>query len=223
MKKNQNCKSENPQAQLDEHYHRTGTLVVMDTENLVVSCKEELKKGYKFEKVDKWIHEKYQVVDKYAFIDMFRANGNRRRLDRLGWTLRDVITRIKDEDKKKETLVKNAIDLELALTTYKVAINSKIKRVLLISGDGDFLTLIKEIKKLGIEVEVMALDSCTSLKLSKFANNYIPYETLFDRQEIVEKQIVEEYCCPECNYEVDGADNFCCNCGVEFGKGFVEE
>lgn len=222
MKNQKTTPGKNTNTLPNERTSKPRTLVVMDTENLIISCQRELGKNYKFEKVDKWIHEQYQVVDKYAFIDICRANGNRDRLDRLGWTFRDVVTKMKDKESKKNIRIKNALDLELALSTFEYILNSNIDRVLLISGDGDFLPLLKRIQKAGIMVDILALESCTSKKLIKFAYSHIGYELFFNATKAVEKP-QEVFCCQDCNSQVKKDDMFCSSCGGKFEDELEEE
>lgn len=159
---------------------RPKTLVVMDTENLVISCSKELGKGADIRTLDEWIHKKHRVIEKMAFIDLSRMNGHRHSLNSLGWTFHNILTTMKDEDSGEEIRVKNAIDLELALETYEYATRNPLDKVLLISGDGDYLPLVKRIKKVGIGVDVLAVKACMSRKLMKFADRYYSYESVLN-------------------------------------------
>lgn len=154
------------------------TLVVMDAENLVISCSKELGKGTDIRTLDEWIHQKHRVIEKMAFIDISRVNGYRHALHVLGWTFRNVLTKVRDEDTGIDVRIKNAIDIELALETYEYATRNPLDKVLLISGDGDYLPLVKRIKKIGIGVDVLAVKACMSRKLLKFADRYYSYESV---------------------------------------------
>ena len=54
-----------------------------------------------------------------------------------------------------KTVVKGNMDVELALTTYKVAMNSNVTDIVLVTGDGDFVELVKCLQDLGKRVSVM--------------------------------------------------------------------
>ena len=154
------------------------TLVVMDTENFVISCSKELGIRADINALDEWIHKTYYVIEKMAFIDLSRMNGHRHSLNSLGWTFHNILTKMKDEDIGEEIRIKNAIDIELALETYEYATRNPLDKVLLISGDGDYLPLVKRIKKMGIGVDVLAVKACMSRKLLKFADRYYSYESV---------------------------------------------
>lgn len=171
------------------------TLVVLDTENLVISCRKERDEPVDFKAIDRWLHSNYHTLDKVAFINIDRLNGNRRILDFLGWTFRDVVTKFKDEDTGAQVRIKNAIDIELALSTYEFIMENYVEQVVLISGDGDFLPLVKRILKRGIAVDVMAIKASTSRKLAKFADCYWSYEDVLHYRDAVE-EVHDEPCIP---------------------------
>ena len=50
--------------------------------------------------------------------------------------------------------------------------------LVLISGDGDFVRLVEELKQKGKKVEVVSHSSHTSYKLRKIADRFIPLATI---------------------------------------------
>jgi hypothetical protein len=163
------------------------TLIVLDTENLIISCNKELKRSPMLYELDLWLHEKYNVVDKHAFVKLNRMNGTSKKLNNLGWTLNHINCLINEN--RNEPPQKNALDIELALSTYQYAINSQIDIIVLISGDGDFLPLIKRLKQLGIQIDILSLKSCTSSRLMKFSDNFFDYESLNEKMTIGDFEI----------------------------------
>ena len=161
------------------------TLVVMDTENLIYSCKEINGEGPDLKRMDEYLHGSYDIADKICFVPITRLNGYRGTLTYLGWTFRDVVS-FHEENGERRT-IKNALDLELALETYDQVQKSNINRVVLISGDGDFLPLVKRIKKMGILVDIISIEACASSKLMKFADSFSSYRDTL--KELVEDDI----------------------------------
>jgi len=53
-------------------------------------------------------------------------------------------------------------DLMLALDMIEDCYNDKFDKVILFSGDGDFIELLKRVKKKGKEIEVCFFDNCVS-------------------------------------------------------------
>ena len=68
------------------------------------------------------------------------------------------------------------VDIELALDAHRLADN--FDTLVLISGDGDFVRLVEELKQKGKKVEVVSHSSHTSYKLRKIADRFIPLATI---------------------------------------------
>lgn len=145
-------------------------LVVMDVENIKISL-EKADFNLSFENIDDWILENFSPCEKAAYLDIQRANGSRESLYRLGWTLKDVITKYNNGTKNSTTtIVRNAIDLELALDTLDTAYNNDIKGILLFGGDGDYMPLVKKLKGHGVSVVVSAVKGAFSDGLKRVAD-----------------------------------------------------
>ena len=120
------------------------TLVVLDTENLVISCKIEQGRAPRWKELNAWIHDNYQVIDKLAYLSILRQNSNRDYLEFLGWTLCNVVSKKKKKGSDKEELIPNALDAQLIVGTIDYRISSDIDHILLISGDGDYLPMVHD-------------------------------------------------------------------------------
>ncbi|GBE55482.1 hypothetical protein BMS3Bbin15_01656 [archaeon BMS3Bbin15] len=99
-------------------------LVVMDVENITISL-EKASLNLDFKNIDDWILKNFSPYEKAAYLDIQRANGSRDSLCRLGWTLKDVITKHNNKNKNSTTtIVQNAIDrgccLTLSFYTFKI-------------------------------------------------------------------------------------------------------
>ena len=170
--------------QEDEKIARS--LIALDLENIYISTKKNTNGHLDLNLLDDWIHKTYQPTDKIAFLDSKRSNGHRDWLYHLGWTIHDVITRETDDTSNSHVLIRNAIDLELALKVYEYSIEANLQTVLLISGDGDYLPLVKRLKKRGISVHILAVEGCLSKKLEKFAKVIYSLEDIAGKSQPVD-------------------------------------
>ncbi len=152
-------------------------LVVMDVENILISLKKAgLNLSFKI--LDDWVLESFSPCEKVAYLDIQRENGSRNALHRLGWTLNDVITKYKNENRNSTVIVRNAIDLDLALDTLEAAYNKNLKGILLFGGDGDYMHLVKKLKGRGISVVVSAVKGTFSEGLKRLADEFFYLDDL---------------------------------------------
>ena len=75
--------------------------------------------------------------------------------------------------------VKGNLDVELALNL--VAFADQYDTAVLVSGDGDFTSAVKQVQEQGKKVEVVSIPDHTSNDLKKVANRYISLKTLKDK------------------------------------------
>lgn len=138
------------------------TLVVLDFENIYIGLKKYNKKW--ITSLNDWLDTTYKPVEKVAFLDVQRVNGQRALLTSDGWTINDVLTSGKKENPEDRTIfLKNAVDMSLALFTMDYAYRHNINKLVLLSGDGDYAELVKYLKRKGIEVTAV----CTYESISK--------------------------------------------------------
>ncbi len=78
-------------------------------------------------------------------------------------------------------------DVEMAF--YLMKEKDNFDRVLVLSGDGDFLPLLKHLKTIGKEVIILARGPRTAREIRQFAgSNFTDFEYLRERIKMVEKQ-----------------------------------
>jgi len=85
-----------------------------------------------------------------------------------------------DSNNKKTSFMKNAADIHLTVEALKIA-NSypNITTFLLVTGDGGFVPLVRELKCLGKNVHVLARNNQTfSLDLRREVDSFTFYDTL---------------------------------------------
>ena len=80
----------------------------------------------------------------------------------------------------KTSFLKNAADIHLTVEALKIANNyPNITTFLLVTGDGGFVPLVRELKCLGKNVHVLARNyECLSLDLKKEVDSFTIYDNL---------------------------------------------
>lgn len=108
-------------------------------------------------------HPEYQREK--AFYNFLRNNGYK-------VYTKDIVYRADGSSKAD-------VDLDLGLDIYAFADN--FDTAVLMTGDGDFVPLVEKLKQKGKTVEVISNSSCTSHKLRKIADRFIPLATIQDK------------------------------------------
>lgn len=76
--------------------------------------------------------------------------------------------------------VKANLDVELALDMHHRALNDQYDTAILVSGDGDFIDVVKRLKGLGKRVEVVSFRARTNKELIKVADAYVDLSEIPD-------------------------------------------
>ena len=176
--------------------------VALDWENILLSYRETCDSRFGWDemrKLDAYIHEHYDVLSKTAYADSSINNSSKKILDSFGYTIVNVPSRIKESEESREMLIKNAVDIELAFDIYDEVIECRnLSTVILLSGDGDFLPVVKRIKRRGVAVFVFSCRGHLSKLLAKFASrvfnleDLIPKAQLSTTDKVVEPVVQEE-------------------------------
>jgi uncharacterized LabA/DUF88 family protein len=69
--------------------------------------------------------------------------------------------------------IKANLDVELALDMHHKALNNEYDTAILVSGDGDFIDVVKRLQELGKRVEVVSFRKRTNKELIKVADAYL--------------------------------------------------
>ena len=87
---------------------------------------------------------------------------------------------IEGNEDSKTSFLKNAADIHLTVEALKLANNyPNITTFLLVTGDGGFVPLVRELKCLGKNVHVLARNyECLSLDLKKEVDSFTIYDNL---------------------------------------------
>ena len=82
----------------------------------------------------------------------------------------------KKERNKSKT---KSVDINLTVDALRHAYNKDVRRIIICSGDGDYIPLIKEVMKQGVIVEVNAFSSGCHPELKYIADDFFELDKLF--------------------------------------------
>ncbi|WP_341525353.1 NYN domain-containing protein [Nostoc sp. UHCC 0302] len=123
--------------------------------------------------------DKSKVTGTYFYTAVDPANKEQQRflskIRRLGFK---VVS--KEIVRRRDGSMKGNLDQELTLGLVKYLINT-YDTAILVSGDGDFISAVKDIQGNGKRLEVASFRSDTSAALIKVADSYLDLETVQDQ------------------------------------------
>lgn len=142
--------------------------LLIDFDNVILGVEDP---GFDVELVVNALRSRGVVVLGRAYGDWYRHNRHRRKLMEQGIEL--------VETPVFGPLIKNSADIRIALDGFEIAMTQPhIDTFCLISGDSDFLPLIKKLQYLNKTVLVIAGNRFTSDLVRRNCNEYISYENL---------------------------------------------
>jgi len=143
--------------------------LLIDFDNVILGVEDP---GFDVELVVNALRTRGIVVMGRAYGDWYRHHRHRRKLMEQGIEL--------VETPVFGPLIKNSADIRIVLDGFEIAMSqSHIDTFCLVSGDSDFLPLIKKLQYLGKTVIVIAGAKFTSDLVRRNCNEYIAYENLF--------------------------------------------
>ena len=142
--------------------------LLIDFDNVILGIDDP---GFDIELVVNALRERGTIVVSRVYGDWYRHNRHRRRLMEHGVEL--------VEAPAFGPVIKNSADIKIALDGYEIGMTMPhINTFCLVSGDSDFLPLIKKLQGLGKNVLVICGNRFTSDMLRRNCNEFISYENL---------------------------------------------
>ncbi|MDQ3815699.1 MAG: NYN domain-containing protein, partial [Armatimonadota bacterium] len=142
--------------------------LLIDFDNVILGVEDP---GFDVELVVNALRSRGIVVMGRAYGDWYRHNRHRRKLMEQGIEL--------VETPVFGPLIKNSADIRIVLDAFEIAmLQTHIDAFCLVSGDSDFLPLIKKLQYLGKQVIVIAGNKFTSDLVRRNCNEFISYENL---------------------------------------------
>jgi uncharacterized protein (TIGR00288 family) len=146
----------------------TKIALLIDFDNVILGVDDP---GFDVELVVNALRSRGIVVMGRAYGDWYRHHRHRRKLMEQGIEL--------VETPVFGPLIKNSADIRIVLDGFEIAMSqAHIDTFCLVSGDSDFLPLIKKLQYLGKTVIVIAGSKFTSDLVRRNCNEYISYENL---------------------------------------------
>lgn len=142
--------------------------LLIDFDNVLLGIDDP---GFDVELVVNALRERGSIVMGRCYGDWYRHNRHRRKLMEQGLEL--------VETPAFGPVIKNSADIRIALDGFEIAMTQHhIDTFCLVSGDSDFLPLIKKLQYLGKTVLVICGNRFTSDMLRRNCNEFISYENL---------------------------------------------
>ena len=143
--------------------------LLIDFDNVILGVDEP--PGFDVELVVNALRSRGVVVLGRAYGDWYRHNRHRRKLMEQGIEL--------VETPAFGPIIKNSADIRIALDAFEIGMTQNhISHFCLVSGDSDFLPLVKRLQLLGKTVIVIAGNKFTSELIRRNCNEYVSYENL---------------------------------------------
>lgn len=160
--------------------------VFVDVQNIFYSAKEYHQGKVDFEKLLELALRERQLIFAYAYVitsEEVNQSGFISVLEKIGFKVKT-----KPLKRRPDGSARGDWDMGIAIDTILFA--PKLDVVVLVSGDGDFIDLVKVLKALGSQVEIISFPQNTSEELKKCADLYIP----ISEELIIKKnsQVVEQ-------------------------------
>lgn len=152
--------------QLRHPHQRVG--IFIDTQNLYHSARSLFNSNVNYKNLVESAVSGRRLMRAFAYVIKSESNDESKFFEAL--TDLGIETRVKDlqvfysGEKKADWDVGIAIDI--------VRLSEKIDTVVLVSGDGDFLEVLRYVKSRGIRAEVMAFKKTTSAKLLEETDDF---------------------------------------------------
>src|SRR6185503_16318671 len=143
--------------------------VFIDTQNLYHSARNLFKARVNFGAVVRDAVDGRRLVRAVAYVITTEAGDEKNFFEAL--EKQGIETKTKDLQIFAGGAKKADWDVGLAVDAIKMS--SKLEVVVLASGDGDFIPLIKYLQSVGVQVEVVSFGKSTSGKLREAADDFL--------------------------------------------------
>lgn len=148
--------------------------VLIDVQNLYYSARNLYQRKVNFQEVLKQAVANRKLIRAFAYVVRTKTGEERPFFEAL--TKLGIETRIKDLQEFYGGAKKADWDVGIVIDAIRTATSLDV--IILVSGDGDFISLIEYLKNQGKRVEVMAFGRSTSLKLKETADEFIDLDEL---------------------------------------------
>ncbi len=143
--------------------------VLIDVQNLYYSAKNLYQARVNFREILKKAVSKRNLIRAFAYVVRTKTGEEKPFFEAL--TKLGIETRIRDLQEFYGGQKKADWDVGIVIDAIRIA--PSVDVIVLVSGDGDFLSLVEYLKNQGKRVEVMAFGRSASSKLKESADEFI--------------------------------------------------
>ena len=147
-------------------------VVLMDVQNLYHSAKHLYQSRVDFKQVLNLGVSKRNLIRSFAYVIRTKSGEEKSFFDAL--TNLGIETRIKDLQEYQGGFKKG--DWDVGMVIDAIRLSNNVDSIVLVTGDGDFIPLVKFLQNKGIRVEVVAFKRSASSKLIEAADEFMDLE-----------------------------------------------
>ncbi len=144
----------------------------MDVQNLYHSAKHLYQSRVDFKQVLNLGVSKRNLIRSFAYVIRTKSGEEKSFFDAL--TNLGIETRIKDLQEYQGGFKKG--DWDVGMVIDAIRLSNNVDSIVLVTGDGDFIPLVKYLQNKGIRVEVVAFKRSASSKLIEAADEFMNLE-----------------------------------------------
>lgn len=146
--------------------------VLIDVQNLYHSAKHLYNSRVDFEQVLNLGVSKRTLIRSFAYVIRTKGGEEKSFFDAL--TNLGIETRIKDLQEYQGGFKKG--DWDVGMVIDAIRLSNKVDSIVLVTGDGDFIPLVRFLQNAGIRVEVIAFQRSASSRLINVADEFMNLE-----------------------------------------------
>lgn len=148
--------------------------VFIDVQNMYYSARNLYRAKVNFREILKLAVDGRRLVRAFGYVVRTKTGEEKPFFDAL--TKLGIETRVKDLQEFYGGLKKADWDVGIVIDAVRIA--PSIDVIVLVSGDGDFVSLVEYLKNQGKRVEIIAFGRSASSKLKEVADEFINLEDL---------------------------------------------
>lgn len=156
--------------------------VLIDAQNLYHSARNLYQAKVNFREILKLAVSRRSLIRAFGYVVRTKTGEEKPFFEAL--TKLGIETRVRDLQEFYGGMKKADWDVGIVIDAIRIA--PSIDTLVLVSGDGDFLSLVEYLKNQGKRVEVIAFGRTASLKLKEAADEFI------DLEEELEKYLLKK-------------------------------
>ena len=175
MKKNNNA------AHLDQR-----VAVFIDTQNLYHSARSNFRANVNYNELMAGAVNGRKLIRAFAYVIKSEENTEEKFFD----AIEEIGIEIRVKDLQVFHTGAKKADWDVGIAVDMIRLTEKVDVVVLASGDGDFIEVVRYCKSRGVRVEVMAFEKTTNAKLMEECDNFVDLGDLKSKYLIINKRRV---------------------------------